>query len=73
MQRVIKHSLRLEIDRCMGFTDIAVSAKTTDFIASVGVDKTLLYSSCIQTTLPREQNEPSQDSDLVATLAGVFS
>jgi len=40
--------------------------------ASVGVDKTLLYSSHIQTTCTRKHNEPSQDSYLSATLAGAF-
>jgi len=32
--------------------------------ASVGVTKTLIYSSRIQTTCARKQNEPSQDSTL---------
>jgi len=39
----------------------------------VGVDKTLLYSSHMQTTCTRKRNEPSQDSYLAATLAGAFS
>jgi len=41
--------------------------------ASIGVDKMLLYSSRMQTTCTRKHNEPSQDSYLAATLAGVFS
>jgi len=41
--------------------------------SSVGADKTLLYSSCIQTTCARKHNEPSQGSYLAAMLARVFS
>jgi len=42
--------------------------------AAVGVDKMLLYSSRMQTTCVRKDNELSQDSYLAATtLAGVFS
>jgi len=41
--------------------------------ASVGVDKTLLYSSCTKTTCSRKHNKPSQDSYLAAMLAGAFS
>ena len=41
--------------------------------ASVGVDKTLLYSSRMQTTCARKNNEPRQDSYLAVTLAGAFS
>jgi len=41
--------------------------------ASAGVDKTLLYSSRIQTPCARNCNEPSQDSYLEATLAGAVS
>jgi len=37
--------------------------------SSVGVDKTLLYSSCIQTACARKHNKPSQDSDIATTLA----
>ena len=40
---------------------------------SVGVDKTLLYSSRIQTTSVRKHNDPSQDSYLAGPLAGAFS
>jgi len=50
----------------MGFADILVSA-------SVGVDKTLLYSSCMQTAYASKHNEPCQDSYLAATLASAFS
>jgi len=39
---------------------------------SVGVDKTLLYSSRIQTTCARKHNEASQGSYLTAWLAGGF-
>jgi len=39
----------------------------------LGVDKTLLYSSCIQTTCARKHNEASQDSYFTATLAGAVS
>jgi len=55
----------LEIDRYigpgwyLGFADISVSA-------SVGVDKTLLYTSRMQTTCARKHNEPSQHSYLAA-------
>jgi len=60
--------------RYLGFTDISVSA-------SVGVGKTvlysshkmLLYSSRMQTTCARKHNEPSQNSYVAATLAGAFS
>jgi len=43
--------------------------------ASVGVDKTLLYSSSIQTICARKHNEASQDNYLTvtATLAGAVS
>jgi len=42
--------------------------------ASVGVDKTLLYHSRMQTICARKNNKPSQDSYLAATmLAGAFS
>ena len=41
--------------------------------ASVVVDKTMLYSSRIQTTCARKHNKPSQNSYLAATLAGAFS
>jgi len=40
---------------------------------SVGVDKMLLHSSCMQTTCARKPNEASQDSYLTARLAGAFS
>ena len=40
---------------------------------SIGVDKTLLYSSHIQTTCARKHNEASQDSYLTTTLAGAVS
>ena len=66
----------MEIDRnirwYLGFTDISVSAKMAD-LASVSVDKKVLYSSHMQTTYTRKHNEPSQDSYLAATLAGAFS
>jgi len=39
----------------------------------VGVEKTLLYSSRMQTICARKQNEPSQDSYLAAMSAGAFS
>jgi len=42
-------------------------------LASVSVDKKVLYSSHMQTTYTRKHNEPSQDSYLAATLAGAFS
>jgi len=41
--------------------------------ALVGVDKTLLYSSCIQTTCTRKHNEASQDSYFAAMLADALS
>jgi len=41
--------------------------------ASIGVDKTLLYSSRIQTTCTKKHNESSQDSYLTTTLAGAVS
>jgi len=49
----------------LGFADISVSA-------SVGIDKTLLYSSPMQTTCARKHNKASQDSYLTKTLACVF-
>ena len=42
-------------------------------LASLGVDKTLLYSSCIQTTCIRKHNELGQDSYLAKTRTGAFS
>jgi len=57
----------------LGFTDTSVSAKQPILTASVGVDKTLLYSLRIQTTCSRKHKESSQDSYLPAMLAGVFS
>jgi len=62
--------------RYLGFIDMSVSAgrpKQPILSAPVGVDKTLLYPSRIQTTCARKHNEPSQDSYLAATLAGAFS
>ena len=60
--------LKLEIDRYigryLGFTNIS---------ASIGVDKTLLYSSRIQTTCARKHNKASQDSYLTTTLADAVS
>jgi len=41
--------------------------------ALIEVDKTLLYSSRIQTTCARKPNEASQDSHVTATLAGAVS
>jgi len=40
---------------------------------SIGVDKTLLYSSRIQTTCARKHNEASRDSYLTITLTGAVS
>jgi len=54
------------IGRYLGFTDISVSA-------SIGVDKTLLYSSRIQTTCARKHNEASRDSYRTTTLSGAVS
>jgi len=42
-------------------------------MASVGVDKTLLYTSPIHTTCERKHNKPSQDSYLATMPAGAFS
>jgi len=42
-------------------------------LASVCVDKTLPYSSRIQTTCARKDNKPSHDIYLAATLTGAFS
>jgi len=53
-----------------------VSAKWADKmigLSTVGIDKTLLYSSDIQTICARKHNEASQDSYLAATPAGAFS
>jgi len=41
--------------------------------ASIGVSKTLVYSSRIQTTCTRKHNEASQGSYLTTTLAGAVS
>jgi len=71
--------LKLETDRYigryLGFTDISISAiaKTADIIGSVGVDKTLLYSSRMQTTCARKHNEASHNNYLTVTLGGAFS
>jgi len=47
--------------------------KRPNFIGlSIGVNKTLLYSSRIQTTCARKHNKASQNSYLAATLAGTF-
>jgi len=75
------HTMReLEIDRYigryLGFTDISIyryRPKRPILSASVGVDKTLLYSSRIQTTCARKHNEASRDSYLTTTLAGAVS
>jgi len=53
------------ISQYLDFTDISVSAP-------VGVDKTLLYSSRIQTTCARKHDKASQDSYLTARLAVAF-
>jgi len=50
----------------LGFIDTSVSA-------SVGVDKTQLYSSCIQTTCTGKHSKLSQDSYLAAMLSDAFS
>jgi len=42
-------------------------------LASLGIDKMLLYSSSMQITCARRHNKASQDSHLAATLAGAFS
>jgi len=56
-----------------GLADISALAKTLILSALVGVDKTLLYSLCIQTTCARKHNKPSQDNYFAATLAGAVS
>jgi len=71
------------IGRYLGFTDISADIwvlpidwyrpKRLILSASIGVDKTLLYSSRIQTTWARKHNEASQDSYLTTTLAGAVS
>jgi len=69
----------LEIDRYIGLADICVlpiyryRPNWPILSASVGVDKTLLYSSRMQTTCARTHKESSQDSYLAAMLAGGFS
>jgi len=57
----------------LGFADILVSAKAADLSASVGVGKTLLHISRIQTTCSRKHNKASQHSYFAATLAGAFA
>jgi len=42
-------------------------------LASVGVDKMLLCSSCMQATCARKHNKASQDSYLATMPAGAFS
>jgi len=61
------------ISRYLGFADISVLAKTANKSASVGVGKTLLNPSCIQTTCSRKHNRANQESYLAATLVGAFS
>jgi len=69
----------VEIDQYIGLVDIWVlpiyhyQPKRPILLASVGVDKTLLYSSRIQTICARKHNEASQDNYLTATLAGAVS
>jgi len=55
------------------FADISVSAEMVNLTGLVGIDKTLLYSSPMQTTCARKYNKANQDSYLAATLAGAFS
>jgi len=60
--------------RYLSFTNISVLAKTVHFIGlSQCWQNAVSYSSPIQTTCARKHNEPSQDSYLAATLAGVVS
>jgi len=78
-----QRTIILEIGRYISLADISPNIlilpiyryrpKQPILLASVGVDKTLLYSSRIQTTCARKHNEESQDSYLTATLAGAVS
>jgi len=65
-RELFKLEINRYIGRYLGFTDILVSA-------SIGVDKTLIYSSLIQATCARKYNEASQDSYLTTTLAHAVS
>jgi len=47
-KRIVEIDRYIGISRYLGFTDILVSAKMTDFIGLVGVEKMLLYSSRTQ-------------------------
>ena len=69
---------KVEIDRYIGHRYWVLPIylyrpKRPILSASVGVDKTLLYSSHIQTICARKHNEVSQDDYLTATLAGAVS
>jgi len=57
----------------LGFTDNQYWLKRLILLASVGVDKMLLCSSCMQATCARKHNKASQDSYLATMLAGAFS
>jgi len=73
----------IEIDRYISLADISADIwvlpiywyrpKRPILSASIGVDKTLLYSSRIQTTYARRHNEASGNSYLTTTLAGAVS
>jgi len=73
----------LEIDRYIALADISANiwvspiyrywSKRPILSVSIGVDKTLWYSSRIQTTCASKHNEASQDRYLTTTLAGAVS
>jgi len=73
----------VEIDQYTGLTDISTDIwvlliyryrpKRPILSASIGVDKTLLYSTRIQTTCARKHSEPSLDSYLTTMLASAVA
>jgi len=68
-----KVHFKLEIDRYVGQYLGFIGIGLMILSASIGVGKTLLYSSRIQTTCARKRNKASQDSYLTTMLAGAVS
>jgi len=62
----------LEIDRYIGRYLGRYRSKWLILLASVSIDKTLIYSWHVQTTCARKHSKPSQDRYLAATLADAF-
>jgi len=79
---VLLFAFQTEIDRYIGLADMSADIwilriylyrpRRLILSASVGVDKTLLYSSRIHTICARKDNEACQDSYLTARLASAL-